>query len=368
MTNDISDLSDAFFHAWTAMCGRLGVDPVDLIRVSFSESGGVRAGAHNPNGHAVGLIQFMPATLTALGWTRGWDAFRLLSAEEQIPFVERYYRAHARFCTSDALCYVATFLPGLLADAAGANEGSGFVLCERDRGALAWAYRANVGLDRDGDGRITVGDLARQLQLSCRGARYSGIVTRLQQSGASPSLVLALDGAGVGGLSIPRFDMEHIAAPKSVDIAGIPSPLDVATGRPGALSLAPVAAKWNNSCAGGDAFDNNCAHFLSDAFIRAGYEELKPNNPHIHARCGTAAKRPIRARDMWEWFQSKATKTSRTLTRNTGWWAVFQLDESAYWGGHVALWDSDADRKFGTGWYPQWNQYLYQWEESPSRA
>ncbi len=126
-------------------------------------------------------------------------------------------------------------------------------------------------------------------------------------------------------------------------------------------TLSAVASYWTNSCAGGDRYSNNCAHFLSDAFIRAGFTELLPPNPHINARCSTSAKRPIRARDVWSWFQSKAVRTSRTVTANTGWWAIFQLNESAYWGGHVVVLNSDNWQYYGTGWYGDWNQHLYQW-------
>ncbi|KAL4880665.1 hypothetical protein BJY04DRAFT_228281 [Aspergillus karnatakaensis] len=126
--------------------------------------------------------------------------------------------------------------------------------------------------------------------------------------------------------------------------------------------ISAVATYWYNSCAGGDVQSNNCAHYLSDAFIRAGYAELASANPHVNARCATPARRPIRARDMWSWFQSKARVTRRTLPgRNTGWWAIFQLDESAYWGGHVVVLDSNAWVYYGTGWYGAWAQYAYQW-------
>lgn len=158
--------------------------------------------------------------------------------------------------------------------------------------------------------------------------------------------------------------MEFIAPPRSAPFARAPGPdtdatstVEVAT----AATLESVAAHWTDSCAGGDRYPNNCAHFLSDAFIRAGFSELAAPNDHIHARCPTSARRPVRARDMWSWFRSKATRTSRRLQRNTGWWAVFQLDERVYWGGHVAVWDSDNDMPYGTGWYPEWNQHLYQW-------
>ncbi len=186
MTTAPADLSDRFFRMWVDMCDRLRVDPFDLIRVSYSEAG-CRAGAHNPHGDASGLLQFMPATLSGLGWTKGHEAFRLLSADEQIPFVDRYMRPHASWTTSDALCYVAVFLPALGAHAQA--QGPDFVLCGQ-RGPLAWAYVANRVLDRDGNGAITVADLGKQLEAQCRGARWDAILWRLRQAmGLQPPAV-----------------------------------------------------------------------------------------------------------------------------------------------------------------------------------
>jgi hypothetical protein len=131
-----------------------------------------------------------------------------------------------------------------------------------------------------------------------------------------------------------------------------------------ALTIGAAAAAYKGSCVGGDHYANNCAHFLSDAFIRAGFSELTDGQAadvYIHARCDTSAKRAIRARDMWQWFKSKATATTNTLTHNTGMWAVFQLDEAVYWGGHVVIMDTDAWAWHGTGFHANWNQYAYQW-------
>ncbi len=175
---DPQDLRDLFFIRWIDMCDRLHIDPFDLIRVAFSEAG-VRAAAHNPNGHASGLIQFMPDTLLGLGWTKGHEAFRQLDAAEQVPWVERYMRPHASWCLSDALCYVAVFLPALGAKAAA--QGNEYVLCGA-RGPLAWAYGANKVLDRDKNGSITVGDLGQQLASQCSGARWDAILWRLRQA------------------------------------------------------------------------------------------------------------------------------------------------------------------------------------------
>lgn len=163
-------------------------------------------------------------------------------------------------------------------------------------------------------------------------------------------------------------NMEDVAPPISIAVLADPQvmtgphtgPLDLA--RPGARALGPVAQSWTKSCVGGDAFPNNCAHFLSDAFIKAGFADLANNNPHIHARCPAPAKRPIRAADMNAWFASKATTTRTSVAKNTGWWAVFQHDTAHYCCGHVLLLDSDAWRVYGTGWFGTWaNQTLYQW-------
>ena len=115
---------------------------------------------------------------------------------------------------------------------------------------------------------------------------------------------------------------------------------------------------------GGDHYANNCALYLSDAFFQAGFAELAAGQPADHfitARCGSSAKRPIRARDIWQWFQSKAMQTNRTINRNTGIWAVFQLDEQVYWGGHVLIIDTDAWAGYGTGNHPDWSQYALRW-------
>jgi hypothetical protein len=158
--------------------------------------------------------------------------------------------------------------------------------------------------------------------------------------------------------------MEHLPPPPPRFDPNAPTPGDpskLERKRAGQPSLEMVASYWADSCVGGDALANNCAHFLSDAFIRSGYTELNPPATCINARCETSAKRPLRARDMWCWFQSRATKTSTQLTKGTGWWAAFQLKETVYWGGHVVLFDSNNWKYYGTGWYPDWDQHLYQW-------
>ena len=168
---------------------------------------------------------------------------------------------------------------------------------------------------------------------------------------------------------IPEYQMENIAPPEprySLDApaSGLTVELpywDKQILELRAGSIEKAASMYVNSCAGGDAYENNCAHYLSNAFILSGAEGLGNAHTCIEARCGTAKKRPIRARNMRCWFQEKAAKNSREIVKNDGFWAVFQLKEEEYWGGHVAIIDSDRWNFFGTGWYEDWDQYWYKW-------
>jgi hypothetical protein len=145
---------------------------------------------------------------------------------------------------------------------------------------------------------------------------------------------------------------------------------------PAARSFASVAANWtqpNGGCALGNTPPNNCAHYLSDAFIKAGYSELLKRNSQgqgiFHYWCDIITPpntvnlnaRPIRAREMWSWFKTMATTNQTTKPTNSGFWAVFQTDP-VYVPGHVLLYDSSNNRVYGTGAYWDWaEQYFYQW-------
>lgn len=173
-----ADLTDAFFVGLRAVGASLGVEPLYLLQTMMAESG-IRADAHNPHGDASGLIQFMPATLRGLGWTAGHAAFRQLSAEEQLPYVQRYYRPYAHYgLNSTARLRQATFLPATLSGGSDPDR----VLAGRD-GPYASAYRANSGLDRRQDGTIRVSDLTAAVERACAGPRWREARARLEQAG-----------------------------------------------------------------------------------------------------------------------------------------------------------------------------------------
>lgn len=179
-----TDLSDAFFTGLRAIGSSLGVEPLYLLQTMMAESS-IRAEAHNPHGDASGLIQFMPATLRGLGWTAGHAAFRQLSAEQQLPYVERYYRPYQHYgLHSIARLRQATFLPATLPGGSEADR----VLAGRD-GPYAAAYRANSGLDRRHDGTIRVSDLTAAVERACVGPRWHEAQGRLEQAAGGGSSV-----------------------------------------------------------------------------------------------------------------------------------------------------------------------------------
>src|SRR5882672_4179123 len=76
--------------------------------------------------------------------------------------------------------------------------------------------------------------------------------------------------------------MERIRPPKPRVDPNAPTPAPPVTNIPSTPvpmpTLKDVAGYWGDCCIGNDTFDNNCAHFLSDAFIRTGFSELLPSN------------------------------------------------------------------------------------------
>ncbi len=239
-----SDLLDGFFDATRNTSDNLGCQPLDLLGVMMNESG-VRATAHNPNGDASGLIQFMPATLRNLGWTDGDAAFRELSAENQMPYVENYFMPYQdKGLDSAARLYQATFLPATL----DLGSDPDVVICGQDR-PNAFAYGPNKGFDRDGKGAITVGDLQAAIDHACQGLRWdeiygrmngtfvdggidlstaSGVQKALSALGYSPGKVDGFAGAQTSS-AVAKFQADHSQVDESDGTVGSETRVNLAT-------------------------------------------------------------------------------------------------------------------------------------------
>lgn len=168
-----------------------------------------------------------------------------------------------------------------------------------------------------------------------------------------------------------RIDEENIPSVKNLLIVGDPKAgtkkdqKKLTAGK----SLEGACKKFEEKCVGGGAFVNNCAHYLSNAFIQTGYSELNKSLECVEARCseentcdlGSYLKhRVIRAKNLRCWFASKAKKTDDSVAKNSGFWAVYQ-ERPTDGQGHVAVIDTDSWKYYGTGWFPDWTQEYYQW-------
>jgi hypothetical protein len=201
-------LSDAFFVGVKAMARRLAglgasARAVDYLAVWLSESG-LQPDAGVPGWPAVGLHQILRTQLRDVGWTGSGDDYKALSAEEQLPFIERWYvnRGPLLARVEDvASLYLCNFLPALLPGGAALDR----VLLRQGGQGLGGNegrfYRDNVGLDADRKGFITVGDLVASVERAQRGraAYWAEIVARL---GEAPDTEATLSVRGAGAVVV----------------------------------------------------------------------------------------------------------------------------------------------------------------------
>lgn len=235
-----SDLSDADFLRVEIFGVAVQVDPLDALGVWEAESGNY-TWAHNPNGHASGIFQAMPATLAGLGYrpelgndgdTRS-AAFRAESYQVQLRWAQKYYMPYKGKLKNKAAFYTATFLPADLDLTISGTPDT--VLVQKD-GRRGWAYTSNSGFDTDKNYIITVGELEDAIDRACRGPRWEEISHRMSaQLQITPQ-------------SIPQpiqYDLGTILGIQSalLRLSYNPGPLD---GHAGPLTRAAVIAFQHN--------------------------------------------------------------------------------------------------------------------------
>lgn len=189
---------------------RLGLDPAPLAAVMAIESG-FRANARNPHTRATGLIQFMPATAINLGTTV--DELAQISALQQLPFVEKYYRPFASRMKTPGDYYMATFMPARTGEPPETE-----LFRQGTKG-----YEQNRVLDRNSDGVITIEDVTRTLN------------ERLDEARARPPVLVDVD---LG--NVPRGEGPKAEAPARSGSALPASSEPFSTAQP-AASLGGVA-------------------------------------------------------------------------------------------------------------------------------
>src|SRR5688572_2468864 len=183
-----------------------GLDPAALAAVIKHESGwdpsiGSKGDAGKDR-HA-GLIQFSEKLWPGVAEAAGrpdvtFDEMRAMSAEEQIPFVLAYYKGKGLSPQSSVGDYrLATYKPAHLgkaddfvlddaASAQGIPVTPDNARLDKNRDGIINSYEQNAGLDRDGDGKVTAGEV--------RGGPSGGVAPRGNASGAGGA-------GGFGGMA-----------------------------------------------------------------------------------------------------------------------------------------------------------------------
>jgi peptidoglycan hydrolase-like protein with peptidoglycan-binding domain len=164
-----------FRRALWDMAQRNGWD-VDAIATVMSIESGFRAAIKNPqpNQTASGLIQMIDATARSLGIAGGAAQLRTMSDVEQLPYVEKYYqRAGLRAGVRRVDFYLAGWGSGIGASFAHVLARAG----ER-------TYELNKGLDANGNGEITVGDI--DAKMAAQQAQARGQYVDAEPGGSTP--------------------------------------------------------------------------------------------------------------------------------------------------------------------------------------
>lgn len=149
-------VSPLFRERLFALCDRQQLDPDYLMAcIAWESAETFRPDIRNAAGSgATGLIQFMPATARGLGTTT--EALALMTAEDQLAWVEAYFRPYRGRLRTLSDHYMAILWPAAIG-----RPEAGALWTRETRPTT---YRQNAGLDVNRDGVITKAEAASKVQ------------------------------------------------------------------------------------------------------------------------------------------------------------------------------------------------------------
>lgn len=151
----VKNNKEAFLNKVVSISNQLGINPNWLMFVMYWESG-LNPAIRNKYSGATGLIQFMPATATALGTSV--SALANMSNVEQLDYVYKYYRPYAGRMNNLYDVYLVTFFPAAL------GKADNWVLQTSSLSPRIIAEQ-NPAIDLNKDKQITVGEFKRYVDL-----------------------------------------------------------------------------------------------------------------------------------------------------------------------------------------------------------
>lgn len=179
----IATVTPSFIRGLIAMAERHGWDPSGIALVISQESG-FNPAAVNPRSGASGLIQFMKTTAEGLGTTV--EAIRTMSAEEQLPYVEKFFQQAMRRVPSRLEDYELIVLGrGDLVNAP--DDAVVFPASTNPKSA----YVQNRELDKAKKGFVSVGDIRAHSRNFIARAKGQAVVVAAAAGVGVELLVLA---------------------------------------------------------------------------------------------------------------------------------------------------------------------------------
>ena len=151
----VKNNKEAFLNKVVSISNQLGINPNWLMFVMYWETG-LNPAIRNKYSGATGLIQFMPATATALGTSV--SALVNMSNVEQLDYVFKYYRPYAGHMNNLYDVYLVTFFPAAL------GKADNWVLQTSSLSPRIIAEQ-NPAIDLNKDKQITVGEFKRYVDL-----------------------------------------------------------------------------------------------------------------------------------------------------------------------------------------------------------
>jgi hypothetical protein len=164
----VDKLSDAALRLVEDIASDLGIDPAWLLGVMAFESG-FKPNEVNKFSGATGLIQWMPKWKTIDGkrirdpdaerkaYGASLDELAAMTVESQLPYVHRFFTSGG--WKGKLKSFLDTYLAVFYPVAVGESKGDGHVLFSKG----TKAYEQNSGMDADGDGNVTRGDVRKRI-------------------------------------------------------------------------------------------------------------------------------------------------------------------------------------------------------------
>ncbi len=214
-SKDLIGGNKEFLDGIQGIADKHNIKASELLGLIASESG-FKTDALNESTGAGGLIQFKPEVAEEFGTTV--DDIRKMSLSEQLPLIDKYLSKNLPENATTSQLYGSVFMPSyadkdpdfqLLGSGDKFDDGEKITSSIRDR------YERNSGLDLDGDGFITVGELGSRIENKMSDFGIKDITP--QKGGVTPILENKLEDLTNNILSSPSTDVaQNIVSPQEI--------------------------------------------------------------------------------------------------------------------------------------------------------